>query len=273
MLGEYLVRVQQNAPLIHCINNYVTANDVANLLLASGARPIMADDPDEAAEITAISDGLCLNLGTLDSRKIPSMLAAGKAAGRKGIPCVLDPVGAGSSRLRTQTAFSLLREVPFSVIRGNISEIRTLVSGSGHTRGVDADETDQVADGHWEQAVLFAKQAAKHLGAVLVVTGPTDLVTDGTRCFLIRNGCPEMGRITGTGCQLSALTAAFLAANPQSLLEAAAAAVCTMGLAGELAAARMRPEDGNIACRGYLIDAVYNMTGERLEKGANFEIR
>ena len=271
MLGECLVRVRQKAPLIHCINNYVTANDVANLLLACGARPVMADDPAETAEITAISAGFCLNLGTLDSRKVPGMLESGKTANRLGIPAVLDPVGAGSSRLRTQTAHSLLESVRFAAIRGNISEIRTIAFGNGHTQGVDAAAAD-VSD-KLDAAILSAKEQAKKLGTILAITGTVDLVTDGQRCFVIRNGRPEMSRITGTGCQLSALTAAFLAANPESPLQAAAAAVCTMGLAGELAAKRMKPEDGNIACRGYLIDAVYNMTGEMLEKGANFEIR
>ena len=167
----------------------------------------------------------------------------------------------------------LLREVKPTVIRGNISEIRTLAAGSGTTQGVDADAADKVTDETLDKTVAFAKAFAARTGAVVAVTGAIDIVADGERAFCIRNGHPMMSAVTGTGCQLSALTAAFCAANPDKPLEAAAAAVCAMGLAGETAHSRLSRLDGNATYRNYIIDAIFNMTPEQLEEGARYEMR
>lgn len=273
MLKKLLENVRAKAPLIHNITNYVTVNDCANILLACGASPIMSDDIGEAEEITSICGGLNINIGTLNGNTIPSMFAAGKKANALGHPVVLDPVGAGASALRTQTAHRLLDEVNFTVIRGNISEIKALASGTGTTRGVDACIADTVTDETLDGAVEFAKKYAEKTGAVVAITGPIDIVADQSRAYCIRNGHPMMGKITGTGCQLSALTAAYITANPAQPLNAAAAAVCAMGLCGELAFARMSARDGNASYRNYIIDAVYNLTGDELESSANYEMR
>ena len=272
-LGACLDRVRERRPLIHCITNYVTANDVANLLLACGASPIMADEPEEVGEITARCAGLCLNLGTPSRRTIPSLMRAGVKAGELGRPVVLDPVGVGASTLRLRTAQDLMARVPFTVLRGNVSELRALAGGQEHTRGVDAGGADAVTEAELERGVAFAKGTARRTGTVVAVTGAIDLVSDGEQCVVIRNGRPEMSRITGTGCQLSALTTAFLVANPEHKLEAAAAAVCMMGLAGEIAWANMQPGDGNSTYRNRIIDAIFNMTGDALEEGAKYELR
>ena len=272
-LGACLDRVRERRPLIHCITNYVTANDVANLLLACGASPIMADEPEEVEEITARCAGLCLNLGTPSRRTIPSLMRAGVKAGELGRPVVLDPVGVGASALRLRTAQELMARVTFTVLRGNVSELRALAGGQEHTRGVDAGGADAVTEAELERGVAFAKGTARRTGTVVAVTGAIDLVSDGEQCVVIRNGRPEMGLVTGTGCQLSALTAAYLAASPEHPLEAAAAAVCAMGVAGELAWARMSPQDGNATYRDRIIDAVCRMDGAALEKGANYEMR
>jgi hydroxyethylthiazole kinase len=273
MFDTMLENVRRVRPLIHSITNYVTVNDCANILLACGASPIMADEPAEAEEITALCRGLCVNIGTLNSRTIPAMLAAGKKANELGHPAVLDPVGAGASALRTNTALELLRQVHFAVVRGNMSEVRTLAKGSGTTKGVDADAADRVTEQTLPAAVSFARAFAKNTGCVAAVTGAIDIVTDGGRAFCIRNGHPMMSAVTGTGCQLSALTAAFAAANPGKTLEAAAAAVCAMGLAGEIAHRRLGELDGNASYRNYIIDAICNMTPEELERGAKYEVR
>ena len=273
MFAEQFANVRTKSPLIHNITNYVTVNDCANMVLACGASPIMADDAAEVEDITTICAGLNLNIGTLNSRTITSMLLAGKKANQLGHPVVLDPVGAGASHLRTDTAFRLLREIRFAVIRGNISEIRTLASGTGTTKGVDADVADQVTEANLANAVAFAKAFAARTGAVVAITGAIDIVADANTAYCIRNGNAMMSSITGTGCQLSALTAAFVTANPGHPLEAAAAAVCAMGLAGEIAYQRLTPQDGNATYRNYIIDAIYNMTPEQLEKGANYEVR
>lgn len=273
MFAEILENVRKTCPLIHNITNYVTVNDCANIVLACGASPIMADDENEVEEITSICSGLNINLGTLNSRTIASMKIAGKKANALGHPVVLDPVGAGASRLRTETAYQLLDEVQFSVIRGNISEIKTLASGNGTTKGVDADAADKATEENLGQVTAFAKAFAKKNKAVAAITGAIDLVTDGERAFCIYNGHPMMSSITGTGCQLSAMTAAFVAANPDHPLEAAAAAVCAMGLAGEIAHKRLTPMDGNATYRNYMIDAIYHLSPEELEKGAKYEVR
>ena len=273
MLGTMLENVRNTCPLVHNITNYVTVNDCANILLACGGSPIMADDQAEAAEITSICGGLNINIGTLNSQTIPSMFLAGKQANALHHPVVLDPVGAGASKLRTETAWKLLEEIRFACIRGNISEIKTLASGSGTTKGVDADAADEVTEENLDDVVAFVKEFAGKTGAVIAITGAIDIVADSEKAYCIRNGHPMMSRITGTGCQLSAMTAAFLTANPTQPLEAAAAAVCAMGYAGEIAHARLSELDGNASYRNYIIDAICNMTPEQLEKGAKYEVR
>ncbi|MBR0384774.1 MAG: hydroxyethylthiazole kinase [Eubacteriaceae bacterium] len=273
MLSYMMKNVREKTPLIHNITNYVTVNDCANILLACGGSPIMSDDADEVEQITTVCGGLNINIGTLNRLTIPAMHLAGKKANALGHPVVLDPVGAGASDLRTQTALSLLRDINFAVIRGNISEIKTLALGSGTTKGVDADVADTVTEDNLDEAVAFAKTFAKKTGSVIAVTGAIDIVADGEKAYCIFNGHPAMSQITGTGCQLSAMTAAYVTANPDHPLEAAAAAVCVMGLCGERARERMREKDGNLSYRGYIIDAVCTLTGEELDKGAKYEMR
>ena len=273
MFKEKLENVRNTIPLIHNITNYVTVNDCANILLACGGSPIMSDDMDEVEEITMICGGLNINIGTLNRQTIPAMILAGKKANALGHPVILDPVGAGASSLRTKSAFKLMDEIHFTVIRGNISEIKTLALGAGTTKGVDADVADAVTDATVDSVVRFAKKFAEETGAVIAITGAIDIVSDANTAYIIRNGHPMMGKITGSGCMLTAMTAAYLVANPDSALEAAAASVCAMGLCGEKAFARMGEKDGNSTFRNYLIDEIYHLTGDELESGAKYEMR
>lgn len=273
MFAEYLMRLRQKRPLIHNITNYVTANDCANILLASDASPIMADDPAEASQITSLSQGLTINLGTLHQGTIPAMLAAGKKANELGLPVILDPVGAGASSLRTHTALRLMQELHISIVRGNLSEFKTLALGSSDSRGVDVCTEDRITDENLDVMIPRVKAFAASCGAVIAVTGAIDLVADGQNAFCIRNGHPMMQSVTGTGCQLSCLVTAFAAANPDDLLQACAAAVCTMGVCGELAYAKLKPDEGNATYRNRIIDAVYRLTPEQLEEHANYEMR
>ncbi len=272
-MREYLENVRNTVPLVHNITNYVTVNDVANVLLACGGSPIMSDEAEDVEDITSVCGGLNINIGTLHKTSIEGMFRAGKRANELGHPILLDPVGAGASALRTNTALDLMRELKLTVIRGNISEIKTLALGSGTTKGVDADVADAVTGENLDEAVAFVKKFADETGAIIAVTGVIDLVSDGETCYVIRNGRPEMGKITGTGCQLSGMMTAYVTANPDHPLEAAAASVCVMGLAGEIGWSRMQEGDGNATYRNRIIDAIYNMTGEELEKGAKYEIR
>lgn len=273
MLKECLENVRNTVPLVHNITNYVTVNDVANMLLACGGSPIMSDEAEDVEDITSVCGGLNINIGTLHRTSIEGMFRAGKKAAQLEHPILLDPVGAGASALRTNTALELMKELGPTVIRGNISEIKTLAFGSGTTKGVDADVADAVTEGTLDEAVRFVKNFARETGSIVAVTGAIDLVSDGDKCYVIRNGRPEMGKITGTGCQLSGMMTAYVTANPQNRLEAAAAAVCVMGLAGEIGWSRMQEGDGNATYRNRIIDAVYNMTGEELEEGAKYEVR
>lgn len=273
MFSKILSNVREKSPLVHNITNYVTVNDVANIILACGASPIMSDDESEVEEITSICGGLNINIGTLNKNTIPSMFLAGKKANLLGHKILLDPVGAGASKLRTETAVKLMSEVKFDVIRGNISEIKTLALGNGTTKGVDADVSDAVSDANLEKSIEFVKKFAASTKCVAAVTGAIDLVSDGKKCYVIRNGKPEMGKITGTGCQLSGMMTAFISANPENILEAAAAAVCAMGLAGEIGWSNMQRGEGNSTYRNRIIDAIFNMDGAQLDSGAKFEIR
>lgn len=273
MLGVCIENVRKNVPLVHNITNYVTVNDVANVILACGGSPIMSDEPEDVEDITSICGGLNINIGTLNKRSIEGMCRAAQKATELAHPILLDPVGAGASALRTNTAVEIMKNFKPTVIRGNISEIKTLALGSGTTNGVDADVADAVTEENLEASVKFVKDFAKKADAVVAVTGAIDLVSDGEKCAVIRNGRAEMGKITGTGCQLSGMATAFVTANKDNVFLAVTAAVCTMGLAGETAYSRMQDGDGNSTYRNRIIDAIYNMDGETLDKGAKYEIR
>ncbi len=276
MYQKMIDAVREKKPLVHCITNYVTVNDVANMLLACGGTPIMADAIQEAEEITNICDGLVINIGTLNERTIRSMKVAGKQANKLNHTTVLDPVGAGASSFRTETTFQLLEEVNFSVIRGNISEMKTIGSGAGTTQGVDADIRDAVTEENIDTAVSFVQSLSKKTGAVVAVTGEIDLVSNEKTTYIIRNGHPIMSQITGSGCMLTAVIAAYIAANPDFILEATAAAVCAIGLSGEIAQEKtqeIQSNEGNGTFRMLFMDAMCNMDGERLKRGAKFEIR
>ena len=256
--GALFDRVRETSPLVHCISNLVSANDCANIVLAAGASPIMADDPEEVEEITALSRALCLSLGTPNPRKAEAMVKAGRTAARLGLPVVFDPVGVGASQFRQSIAVEVLREVPVTVLRCNASELQALSGLAQVSRGVDAGKTLPP-----EALRPLAEQFAAQHHCVAAVTGAEDIVTDGT---------PLLRRVTGAGCMLSVLTAAFVGANPDRPLAAAAAAVCAMGLCGETAAARLTGEEGTGTLRMYLMDAVSNLTGEQLDQGANDEL-
>lgn len=273
MNKKYVENVRKHNPLIHNITNYVTANDVANVLLACGASPIMADDYEEVEDITSICNALNINIGTLNNRTIKSMLRAGKKSNELKHITVFDPVGAGASKLRTETAKHFISEINFDAIKGNISEINAIFKGTNTTNGVDANMNDIITEENKQEKISFIKKIAQKTNSIIIVTGAIDIVSNGEKTFLIRNGRKEMKSITGIGCQLSALIAAFISANPNCKLEAASYALIMMGIAGELAWTQMDASDGNVSYRQKIIDCIYNMTDEIIKKEANYEIR
>lgn len=222
--------VRKNHPLVHHITNYVTVNDCANITICAGGAPIMADAIEEVAEMTGIVGALVLNIGTLNHAQIESMIAAGHKANEKKIPIILDPVGAGATRFRTETARRLLEELEITILKGNAGEIGVLAGADGKVRGVDSA-------GLTGDPVAIAKEFAAHAGLTVVVSGATDIVTDGKRALLVENGHPMMGGISGTGCMAASVTGAFAAESNDYVL-AAATALAAFGIAGERAAAR-----------------------------------
>lgn len=222
-----LDRIKGSRPLIHNITNYVVMNFTANALLALGASPVMAHAMEEMEEMVGLASALVINIGTLSVQWVESMLAAGRKAGELSIPVVLDPVGAGATRFRTESARKLLESVPVSVLRGNASEVLALAGFRGTTRGVDSvDAAEAARTGAWD--------LAKKYGITVAVTGVEDFVTDGSRSAVIANGHSMMGRVTGTGCAASAITGAFCAVEKDAFI-ASACALVTFGIAGEVA--------------------------------------
>ncbi|NLM11677.1 MAG: hydroxyethylthiazole kinase [Clostridiaceae bacterium] len=274
MFDGILRNVHKKTPLVHCITNYVTVNDVANALIACGSSPIMADDESDAVDITAICDALVINIGTLNERTIKAMLKTGRKANELSHPVVLDPVGAGASKLRTDTTLKLLDEVKLSVIRGNVSEVKTVYKGSGTTKGVDADIKDAIREKNLDEAITLSRGLSAQTGAVIVITGAIDLVSDSNKTYIIYNGHEMMSKVSGTGCMLTAIIAAYCAANPGNHLDAAAAAVCVMGISGEIAYEKLiKNQAGPSSYRTYLIDAINKIDEEVLKGGMKIEIR
>ena len=255
--GRNLEAIKERKPLIHNITNYVVMNFTANALLAIGASPVMSNAKEEMAEMVALSQALVLNLGTPSSHWIEAMLIAGEAATKLGKPIVVDPVGAGATKLRTETAKRILAEAEVSLVRGNASEILALADNSSQTKGVDSVHTV-------EQAARAAGTLAKELGVALAVTGATDLVTDGERAIKVGNGHPMMPYVTGTGCTATAVTAAFTAVDDDPVL-AGATGLAFLGLAGQIAGQNCSGPGG---FRSALIDALYNITPDQLVAGA-----
>ena len=268
---ELLNRVRERAPLVQCITNFVTVNDCANILLAAGASPTMAEDIREVEEAVAGADGLVCNLGAVD--KVDSMIAAGRRANALGKPVVWDPVAAGGTALRRTESARLLQNVRFTAIRGNASEIRALMRRGTGGSGVDVSALDCITRENLSETLPLLRELARKTGAVIAVSGALDVVTDGARTVLIENGCPTMARITGSGCMLTTLIGAFCAAAPEAPFAAVCAAVAAMGVCGELAEERrLRNGTGNATFRTDLIDAVFNLTEEQLKARMRYEI-
>ena len=254
--ADILEKVNTKKPLVHHITNYVTVNDCANITLAIGASPIMADAIEEAEEIVSISSSLVLNIGTLNKRTVESSIAAGNKANKINIPVIFDPVGAGASSFRNNTTKEILDKVKINILRGNISEIRYIAGLHSSTKGVDASESDRT--GSHNEAAEIAYNLAKKQKCIVAITGAIDTVSDGTRTIFIENGHKALSNITGTGCMCSSLVGSFNGAAPDSPLEATVSALLCMGIAGEIAFEKAG-KLGNGSFRSAIIDAVSNM--------------
>ncbi|MDY6084406.1 MAG: hydroxyethylthiazole kinase [Dialister sp.] len=259
-----LKHVRKRKPLVHHITNYVTAADCANAVLAAGGVPVMADAPEDVDHITGMADSLVLNLGTMHKERLEVMLRAIRIAKEQGIPVVLDPVGCGASLFRLSAAQSIIDTGAVSVIRGNVGEMAALVGHTLDERGVESG--DSLSESLYENIKAFAK---RH-GLIAAATGKRDTVTDGQKSVIIYNGCKALRHVTGGGCMVSSLCGAFCGASPSNLLEAVSSAVVMMGLAGEIAW-KYEEKRGLGHFHMGLFDAIGNMTGKDLMKGAAYE--
>ncbi len=258
--AENLKNIRVKKPLIHNITNFVVMNNTANALLACGASPVMAHAPEEVEEMVSFAGALVLNIGTLTPYWIDSMLKAGKRANELNVPIILDPVGSGATKLRTDSAKQLINELSISVVRGNASEVLSLAQEGSRTKGVDSiHNVDEAADA----ATILARE----LKATLAITGEVDLITDGERTFMVHNGHGLMSYVTGTGCTATAVIGAFLAVDHDAV-EATATALAYFGFAGEKAGANVQaPGSFQVA----LLDALFTIDEKQLKEGTKIK--
>lgn len=256
---ELLCRVKERGPLVHHITNYVTTNDCANIVLAIGGSPVMADAIEEVEEMVSIASALVINIGTLNSVKVESMIKAGKKANELGVPVVLDPVGVGATSYRKETALRLINEVKFAVIRGNLAEIKVLSGMEALSKGVDSGESET------DDAGEIARNLAGKLNTVIAITGAVDYISDGLKVISLKNGHEMLKNVTGTGCMTTSLIGTYCGVT-EDYLAAAALGVLTMGLAGERAYGRLRSYEKSGNFKVKLIDAVGIFSYEDIEK-------
>lgn len=259
IVKDLFLKVRNKGPLIHHLTNIVTINDCANVTLAIGGSPVMATSIEEVAEMANLSDALVINLGTIHRENYESMIVAGQAANKKGIPVIVDPVGVGATSFRTEKAKDFLKQVRVSIVRGNVTEIYALIGGDSQTRGVDAGEVIGISISE------LAFKAAHQLKATIVISGKKDIVCDGNKQIIIENGDVWLTKITGTGCMTASLIASF-AGVTDDYFHAAVAGMSTMSLAGENAKKALIETEGIGTYRVKLIDEIFNMNGQIWEE-------
>ena len=245
--------VRKKRPLVHHITNYVTVNDCANITICAGGAPVMTDGVKDVEEMVRMASAFVINIGTLNERTVESMVIAGKAANAAGVPVILDPVGAGATKYRTETAERILREVKVDVIKGNAGEISILAGLGGEVRGVDSGSGSNI------DAV---RVLAQRTGCVVGMTGPKDYVSDGKVTYELSNGSDLLGCVSGTGCMVSSVTGCYVGANGATA-ESVAAAISVFSIAGEIAAEGC---NGPGTFKSALLDALFNMKAEDIEK-------
>ena len=252
-------QVKSHAPLIHCLTNHISINDCANVILTVGAKPIMAEHPAEVADITAAAKALVINLGNISDTRMQSMDIAGKTAQAKGIPISIDLVGIACSTLRLAFAREFIATCKPAIIKGNISELKAFGGLATFAKGIDASPEDMLTDHNAAEVFPFLKNLSQRTGAVIAVTGKTDIVSDGQNIYLLANGCEMLSAITGTGCMINALAGAFLAGCDP--LIAAISALSLMAISGELAAAKAA---GPGSFKIHLLDNLFCLQPEEL---------
>lgn len=258
-IKELLYSIKAKKPLVHHITNYVTANDCANIVLAIGGSPVMADAIEEVEDMVTIASALVINIGTLNNVKVESMIKAGKKANEIGVPVILDPVGVGATPYRKEVALRLIKNINFAVIRGNLAEIKTLSGMNAISKGVDSEE---IQSGNVNDIALAL---ALKLKTVVAITGKVDYVSDGSKVISIKNGHEMLATVTGTGCMCTSLIGSYCGVT-KDYLTAAVAGIMTMGIAGEIAFKRLSEYDGSGNFKVKLIDAIYKFSSDDVEE-------
>lgn len=264
---KLLENIKSKKPLVHSITNYVTANDCANVILAIGGSPTMADYSKEVEGITEISSAVVLNMGIINDDMVEAMIKSGKKANELGIPVVFDPVGAGVATYRNEVSRKILSQIKIDVLRGNISEVKFIGGLQSNNKGVDASESDMNIC--IEDEIKIAKDIAKKLNCTVAITGATDIISDGKRTAVLNNGTKMLSNVTGTGCMTSALTGAFCGISSDYFI-AAIAGVISMGIAGEIS----EEKNGKIGLGSFhigIIDAVSNLNSNIIKSKAKIE--
>ncbi len=259
--GDILEKLRTEKPLVHHITNIVVANDNANCMLAVGALPVMAYAPEEVEEMVAQAQALVINLGTLTGEVVKSAILAAKKAEALGIPVILDPVGAGATSFRTESALQVLEAAKVSVLRGNRAEIASLLGMQALVKGVESGETQ-------EEPRVIVQKASLRFGTVVAVTGEVDWVGDGKRVVRVFNGHPLLTRVTGTGCMTTSLCGAFCAVEKDFLM-ASAAALSFLGVCAEMAAPF---SSGPASFKNHLFDMMYKLDEDAFGRLARFEV-
>lgn len=267
---DKLLQIKQSVklkkPLIHCITNPISINDCANMVLAAGAKPIMAEHPLEVSEITSVSKSLGINLGNITDVRMKSMLVSGKIAFENKIPQVIDLVGVGCSKLRLDYANKFIAECHPSVIKGNMSEIKAICGIKSNAKGIDVGAGDIVTEDNFDKNIEMLKELSLKAGSVIAVTGVVDIITNGTHTYLIKNGCEMLSMITGTGCMLTALIASYI--SSENILGGTVLAIALMGICGELS----QQVKGTGSFRTELIDNMFSVSDDMVMGKIKFQI-
>jgi len=266
-LLEIRHNVMAEKPLIHCITNHISINDCANVVLAVGAKPIMAEHPLEVSDITASSKALAVNLGNINDTRMKSILISGKTALEKNIPSIIDIVGVGCSNLRLDFTKKFIVECHPSVIKGNMSELKALCGMESGAKGIDVGEKDAVTNDNLLHSIHMLKSLSLQTGSVVAATGVIDIITDGTATYLIENGCKMLSMITGTGCMLNVLTAVFI--STKNILSGTVLATTFMGICGE----RSQNEKGTATFRTALLDSIFSLSDDEFREKIRYTLK
>ncbi|WP_411682014.1 hydroxyethylthiazole kinase [Clostridium thailandense] len=265
------MQIKQNVklgkPLIHYITNPISINDCANMVLAVGAKPIMAEHPLEVSEITTVSKALAVNLGNITDVRMESMMISGRTAFKRKIPQVIDLVGVGCSKLRLDYAKRFISECHPSVIKGNTSEIKAICGVKSSAKGIDVGVSDIITEQNFAENMEILKELSLQTGSVITVTGVVDIITDGTYTFLITNGCEMLSMVTGTGCMLTALIASYISYG--NILEGTVLATALMGICGELS----ENVKGTASFKTELIDNIFSISDDVVMKKIKYKLR